>query len=129
MPTPPPITTTVPKFSISDGLPSGPTISRMLSPVSSELRRCGGLADRLHDDVDRAFFRVGAFDGERNTLAFFVDPDDDELPRTLLACDAGRFDDETLDSRGDKLGVDDFEHGELRRNPSCIVTWACDMGM
>ncbi len=39
VPTPPPITTTVPNFSISDGLPSGPTTSRMLSPVFRELSR------------------------------------------------------------------------------------------
>src|ERR1019366_3301327 len=89
-----------------------------------------GLADRLHDDVDRAFFRIGAFDGERDTLAFLVDPDNDELPRPLLACDARRLDNEALDSRGDELCVDDFEHGnsvEIRVLLSRgRVTWGCD---
>jgi hypothetical protein len=39
VPTPPPIATTVPKRAISEGLPSGPRIFGMLSPVSRQLRR------------------------------------------------------------------------------------------
>jgi hypothetical protein len=93
------------------------------------VQKSRGLADRLHDNVDRALLGVRAFDGEWDALAFFVDSNDDELARPLLARDAGRLDHEALDSRGDKLSVDDFEHGELRWKSECIVTWACDMGM
>ena len=111
MPTPPPITTTVPKFSDLGWLAERPDDVENAVAGFERVEKIGGLADRLHDNVDRAFFRVGALDGERNALACVVDPDDDELPRPLLARDARRFDGKALDSRGDELSMDDFEHG------------------
>ncbi len=56
-----------------------------------------GFADRLNDQSDGAFIRVGALDCERNSLAIFVQTHDDELPWTLFAGDAGRFDLKLLD--------------------------------
>jgi hypothetical protein len=82
----------------------------------------------LHDDVDRAFFGVRALDGERDALAFFADPYDDELPRALFARDAGRIENEALDARSDEFRVNDSEH-RLSSDSSCIVTWACDVKM
>ena len=82
----------------------------MLSPVFSELSRLVVLPDRLHHDANRAPFGIGVFDGDRNPFALFVQPQDYELPRFLLACNARRFDDEPLDARRQELSVQDFEH-------------------
>ena len=69
-----------------------------------------GLSRRLHDDVDRAALGIGVLDRDRDALALFVNPKDDELSWLLFARDARRFNDEALDSRRKKLCVDDFEH-------------------
>ncbi len=51
----------------------------------------GGLADRLHHDGDGTGGRIGAFNGERNALASFVQAENKELSRPLLASNARRF--------------------------------------
>ena len=107
-------------------------MSRILSPVFERIQQICGFANRLHDEIDRAFFRIGTFDGEGDSLASFVDSDDDKLSRTLLARNTRRLDDEALDARGDELGVDDFKHGnssEARVQAGFIVTRGCDVGM
>ena len=76
----------------------------------SELSRLVVLPMRLHHDADRAALGIGVFDGDRNAFALLVQPQDYELPRFLLACNARRLDDEPLDAGRQKLSVQDFEH-------------------
>ena len=56
-----------------------------------------------------------------------VEPQDYELPRPLLVCNAGRLDDEPLDSRGDELSVQ-ILNKESSVESEVIVTWRCDNG-
>ncbi len=65
---------------------------------------------RLHHDADGAALRIGILDGDRNPLAFLVNTKDDELSRFLFAGDAGSFQDEPFNARGDELCVNDLEH-------------------
>ena len=74
------------------------------------IQQVGGLPGRLHHDVDGALLRTRVLDGDRNPLALLINPQDDELPRLLLARDAGRFDNKAFDPRRKKLCMDDFEH-------------------
>ncbi len=71
----------------------------------------GGFADGLHDDGNRAHRGVRGFDGERNALAFFMQPKDDELPRLVLARNARRLNHKLLDVEADGAGIDNSVHG------------------
>jgi hypothetical protein len=70
----------------------------------------GGLADALDDDGDRPLSDVGGLDGERDALAMFVKPQDDELAGPLRACDARCLDLELLHVRPEEFRFDDREH-------------------
>ena len=72
-------------------------------------QRCG-LADGLNHNGDRARLGIGAFDGERNALAFFMQAQNEELARPLLACNARRLNDKLLDIEADRAGFDDLVH-------------------
>ena len=74
----------------------------------------GGFADGLDDDGDGAGRGIGALDGERNALAFFVKAENDELSRPLLAGDARRLNGELPDVEAGSAGFDDPEHGWSR---------------
>ena len=82
----------------------------MLSPVFSEFSRLVVLpADCTTMRIVPAL-GIGVFDGDRNAFALLVQPQDYELPRFLLACNAWRLDDEPLDAGRKELSVLDFEH-------------------
>jgi len=68
------------------------------------------LSHRLNHNADCPARRVRAFDGNRNALAFLVNPQNHELARFLFTGDAGSFNDEPFDGGGEELGVDDLEY-------------------
>src|SRR5581483_434854 len=86
------------------------------------VQKVSSLADRLNNNVDSPLVRIRSLDGERNPLAFFIDANDNELTRALLAGNSWSLDYETLDSGGNELRVDDFEHVGLER---CLSGWHC----
>ena len=81
-----------------------------------------GLAERLHDDINRAAFRIRSLNGQWNTLAILANPYDDKLSRPLLARDPRRLNREALDPRRNELGINDFEHGT---SPRMLVYFYC----
>ena len=111
----------MPNFSISEGFPSGPTTSRIWSPASRQFRKWGGLAGRLHHNVNGAALRIRALDGQRDPFALLVKTQNDELTRLLLSGNSGSFHDETLDSRRNKGSVNDLEQGHPARSLRVIV--------
>ncbi len=82
----------------------------MLSPGFQQIQQVSSFAGRLHDQIDCAALRIGAFDGKRNALAVLVEPQNDELSRLLFTGDAGSFDDESFDAWCNEFRVNDLEH-------------------
>ena len=62
------------------------------------VEQVSGLSRGLYDDIDGAVLGIGVLNGDRNTLALFVDTKDDELAGPLFTGDARRFDNEAFDS-------------------------------
>jgi len=79
MPTPPPMQTTVPKFSISVGCPSGPATVANSSPSFKHAHLHRGFAHLLKDECDGLGLSVIVGDGERNALGLLVRAHDDKL--------------------------------------------------
>ena len=109
MPTPPPITTAVPNRSISEGLPSGPTTSRIASPASSVFSWLVVLpiAWTTMVIVPR---RDRSRDGQRDPLAVLVEADDDELPAFRVLAIRGASISNCLTWGAEPLGLDDEKH-------------------
>jgi hypothetical protein len=79
-------------------------------PGFQQIQQVSRLARRLHDEINCAALRIGAFDGEGNALAVLVETQNDELSRFLFAGDAWGFDDETFYGWCDEFRVNDLEH-------------------
>jgi hypothetical protein len=89
----------------------------------------GGLADRLHNDVDGTLLGPGPFDGERNALALFVNSEDYELSGLVFARDPRSLDYEPLYVGSDELGIKYFEHELPRTALQDIVSGAAGGAM
>lgn len=103
------MTTTVPKFLISEGLPRAHYIEDAVARFQ-RVQEMGGLSGGLDNYVDGAARRIGAFDRKRDALALLVEAQDYELAGPLLTRDAGRLNDKAFDIRSKECSVHNLEH-------------------
>src|SRR4051812_45713981 len=90
-----------------------------------------GLADRLHDHVNRALRGVGTGDGQRDALAVIVQSHDHKLAGLLLAGDPGRENTQPLNPGSQELCVKDREqafHPELWRYVTSSLSGGKEQG-
>ena len=92
VPTPPPITTTVPNRSTSEELSQRSDEVEHGITRAQHVEQLRRLAHTLDDNCDGAGLGIRTRDCQRNTLTAFVNSQNDELARFVFAGDTWRFD-------------------------------------